>query len=94
MIRAALALALLAAPAAAQQMHCAPRQIVLDTLAAQYGEARAAVMLSDRGALVEIIASTSGTWSLLVATPEGVTCLAASGHAFEAIPLPIPGVPG
>ena len=44
--------------------------------------------------VIEVFASSeTGTWTITVTTPAGVTCLVASGQAFEELAeaLPPPG---
>lgn len=77
------ALAFAAAPAAAQQ-NCAPRQVVIDHLTGKFGESRQAIGLAEQGRVIEVFASEeTGTWTIVVTLPNGVTCLVAAGEAFE-----------
>lgn len=88
------ALALTATGAQAQSGNCAPREVVVDRLATAYGETRHSMGLGAQGAVMEVFAShTSGSWTITVTMPGGLTCLIASGQAFEAMaaPLPKPG---
>jgi hypothetical protein len=87
-----LTMGLWIAAAAAQQSvaqgnpNCAPRQQVIDQLRDTYGETRQSVGLSSEETLVEIYASrTSGSWTITVTLPTGITCLVASGLAFESM---------
>jgi hypothetical protein len=92
LIGAVLALAL-PVRAAAQ---CASRDFVLTQLAERYGESRQGAGLAANGALVEVFASASGTWTMIVTTADQRTCLVASGQGWEAHadpPAPL-GVPG
>jgi hypothetical protein len=78
--------ALLAAtgPAFSQGANCAMRQQVLDRLATAYGETRQSIGLGESNQVVEVFASTeTGTWTITVTNPNGLTCLVASGQAFE-----------
>lgn len=87
MHRLFLALALLPLPAAsagAQTLPCAPRERVLAFVIDQRGEARLATGQAAQGASVELFASPSGTWTLLLNLPDGRTCLLANGEGFEA----------
>ena len=89
----ALAIALCAtSPGSAQSApNCAPRDVVLAGLADTYGETRQAVGLCANDAVVEVFASqTSGSWSITVTAPNGVTCLVASGMAFENVTETLP----
>src|SRR6056297_150355 len=89
------ALACLAAgPAVAQSAQCAPRDTVVQRLAEAYGETRQSMGLGANNAVVEVFASaTSGSWTIIVTGPGGITCLIAAGHAFETMAdsLPAPG---
>ncbi len=80
---------LLAAPAHAQ--NCAPRERVLERLTQSYGETRQSVGLGANNAVVEVFASDdSGTWTIIVTTAAGLTCLVASGQAFETLAEALP----
>ncbi len=90
-----LALCILAfAPdqAAAEALsNCAPRDAVVDRLASKYGESRKSIGLGARGTLVETYASAqTGTWTITITTPNGNTCLVASGQSWEALAEIIP----
>ena len=81
------ALACLAAgPAVAQSAQCAPREVVVERLNEAYGESRQSMGLAANNAVVEVFASdTSGSWTITVTGPNGVTCLIAAGQAFETL---------
>ncbi|KGM89206.1 hypothetical protein rosmuc_00690 [Roseovarius mucosus DSM 17069] len=72
------------APAQAQTGACAPRDMVVQRLADAYGETRQSVGLGANNMVVEVFASgTSGSWTITVTGSDGVTCLVASGQAYE-----------
>ncbi|MFD1160659.1 hypothetical protein [Roseovarius aestuarii] len=83
---------LIAAPALAQSgQHCAPRDMVVDRLAKKYGETRQSMGLGANNAVVEVFASDkSGSWTITVTSANGVTCLVASGQAFEELAEVLP----
>ena len=63
---------------------CAPRDVVVDRLAEGYGETRKSIGLGANNAVIEVFASDdSGTWTITATSPQGITCLIASGQAFE-----------
>ncbi|WP_224825612.1 hypothetical protein [Cognatishimia sp. MH4019] len=63
---------------------CAPRADVIGHLSERYGEGRKAYGLAANDTLVEVYASDeSGSWTIIVSSPNGLTCLVASGQAFE-----------
>ena len=94
----ALALALgatMAAPSveAQQNQNCAPRAKVLARLSDEFGETRQSVGLGSNKVLVETFASAeTGTWTITVTMPSGVTCLVASGKAFETASVALPDI--
>ena len=69
------------ARAAAQ---CAPRDAVAADLATQYGETRRIIGLAQDNTVMELYAAATGTWTLTVTLPNGLTCLVAAGNSFEA----------
>lgn len=88
----AAAAALLPGAAAAQAANCAPRAVVVERLASSYGETRQSIGLGANNAVVEVYASpASGTWTITMTTPSGLTCLVASGQAFETLAEALPG---
>lgn len=81
-----------ALPAMAQSGECAPRETVVQRLAEAYGETRQSVGLWASNAVVEVFASdASGSWTITVTGPDGITCLVAAGQAFEAMAERLPG---
>ena len=71
---------------AQQPTACAPREAVVERLASDYGEARQSIGLGNNNSVIEVFASTeTGSWTITVTLPSGMTCLMASGQAFEAL---------
>jgi len=88
-----LALSAILAPTsgAAQGANCAPRDVVVERLASKYGESRQSMGLGANNAVVEVFASTkTGSWTITVTTVHGLTCLVASGQAFEELAEVLP----
>ena len=79
-------------PAHAQaQQQCGPRAAVVKTLAEKYAETRRSIGISANNLVMEVYAATeSGTWTITVTTPQGQTCLIASGQGFEAVVEELP----
>ena len=66
--------------------NCAERSIVVNELAEKYRETRHAVGLAGDSMIMELFASTdTGTWTITITTPDGTTCLVASGGAFQPV---------
>ncbi len=77
--------------AQAQGSNCAPRDTLIERLASQYGERRQAVGLANNNTLVEVYSSDeSGSWSIVVSTAGGPSCLVAAGTAFQLTDDPLP----
>ncbi|EAQ04385.1 hypothetical protein OB2597_09584 [Pseudooceanicola batsensis HTCC2597] len=71
---------------------CAPRDLVVERLASTYGETRRSIGLGAGNRMVEVfVSSETGSWTITATRPGGITCLVASGEAFEtyaeALPL-------
>ncbi|MEM6306025.1 MAG: hypothetical protein AAF744_15005 [Pseudomonadota bacterium] len=76
---------------AAQGRNCAPREAVVDRLAEGYGETRQSMGLGANNAVVEVFASQeTGSWTITVTSPNGVTCLVASGQGYETLAEVLP----
>lgn len=85
--------ALAATEVSAQEQNCAPRQMVIEQLADTFGESRQSVGLGGQGHVVETFASTeTGTWTITVTLPSGLTCLVASGQAYEVLAEALPNM--
>lgn len=87
----ATALAVLfACPAYAAQ--CLDRETFIAIAAEQYGEHRAfSGLTEDRKAFVEVyVNDATGTWTMIVTTPDGQACIASAGDAFEYMNDPLP----
>ena len=83
----------LAAPAQAQTP-CTGLPDALAALAARYDEAPRVSGLMANGQLMIITASEAGGFTVLIVTPEGLACMAASGEGFALVEAPKPGVDG
>ena len=80
----------------AQGAQCAPRDTVTGTLAQKYGESRRGMGLAGQGAVMEVYAAdATGTWTILMTLPNGMSCMIASGQGYEAMmdALPAQGDP-
>ena len=87
-----LLMVLLTTPATApQNRNCAPREAVVERLARTYGESRQSIGLGEQGMVIETFASSdTSTWAITVTTPNGLTCLVASGQSWEELAETLP----
>ena len=68
------------------------RQQWVDRFERKYDEMPVARGITTNGkAVIEVLASESGSWTLIVTGPQGRTCLVASGEAWEGITPPSHG---
>lgn len=73
------------------QQNCADRALVIERLASAYGETRQSIGLAQNNTMVEVFASTTtGSWTITVTNAAGLTCLVASGQAFERLAETLP----
>ncbi len=87
------ALILLAIPAQGQTP-CTGLPDALAALAARYAEAPRVSGLMANGDLMIITASEAGGFTVMLVTPEGLACMAASGEGFALVEAPKSGVDG
>jgi hypothetical protein len=85
--------AALASPASANQATpgaqiCDQRDVIVASLSQRYGEAAQSIGLDNGGNLLEIFASSAGTWTAILTNPRGQACIVAAGEAFEQMNLP------
>ena len=76
--------------AQAQGQNCGNRDLVVERLTNKYGESRQSIGMAPKGRVVEVFASQeTGTWTITVTMPNGITCLVASGQSFENLDEPV-----
>lgn len=76
----------LSAPAALAQSICGNHKLVTDNLRQEYAETPVSMGVTAGGAVVEVYASSQGTWTLLITQPNGMSCLIAAGKDWENLP--------
>ncbi|PKP85855.1 MAG: hypothetical protein CVT80_00385 [Alphaproteobacteria bacterium HGW-Alphaproteobacteria-2] len=81
----ALVLWALASPAEAQAA-CGGRSEMVRRLAQGFGEVQVGSGLSGERIVEVWAAPDGGTWTILVTTPGGISCLAAAGEGWVAAP--------
>ena len=65
---------------------CGDRHTVIERLQSRFGESRQSIGLIQNNSVMEVFASNdTGTWTIVVTLPSGLTCLIAAGQAFEAM---------
>lgn len=73
-------------PAAATEPQCNTRDQVIKQLREKYGEAPVGLGVTHNGGLVEILSTENGeSWSIVVTSPQGMSCLVAAGEGWRSI---------
>jgi hypothetical protein len=86
LVGAALTVFSSAAAAQQSQNQCNTRDSVISLLANKYKEAPVAVGVTNTGGLVEVLSTGDGnTWTIIVTTPQGMSCLVAAGEGWRAL---------
>jgi hypothetical protein len=66
---------------------CGPRTEVLKALSSQYKEAPVAVGVASNGRLLEVLSAKDGsTWTALVTSTDGTSCMVMSGESWQSAP--------
>ncbi len=63
---------------------CAVRSKVVGHLAETFSETRKGIGMASNNAVLEVFTSESGSWTITVTLPSGMTCLLATGQGWEA----------
>ena len=77
------------APANAQQMMqrsgpvCGERGSLITQLQGKYSERPKSMGLAANGSVLEVLTAKTGTWTIILTTPQGLTCLIAAGEHWE-----------
>jgi hypothetical protein len=72
-----------------QQAHaagrvCGERSTIVEYLKERYKETPRAVGVASSGkSVMEIYTSEKGSWTVLMTTAKGITCIMAAGHSWE-----------
>ncbi|MGE0238105.1 MAG: hypothetical protein AB7F09_08455 [Parvibaculaceae bacterium] len=79
----AAALLMLFPTIAEAQIACAPRADVVNELTLRFKEAPEANGIMPDGMLLEVFVSEARSWTILITSPKGISCLAATGENWE-----------
>jgi len=69
----------------AQAMMCGPRERIVEALEFRFGESQRAIGVAG-GSIMELYASASGTWTVIVTGPQKLSCILAAGKSLEFLP--------
>jgi hypothetical protein len=71
-------------PASAQSS-CGPHEQLVKVLADQYKEDPVGIGLAQPGQVLEVFASSNGSWTMVMTMPDGKACLIAAGDNWEMV---------
>ena len=75
------------------EAQCAEHADMIKQLEKKYKEVPVALGISNGTETIEILASPSGTFTIILVSTFGIACVIAAGHSFEMIPAPLGGTP-
>jgi hypothetical protein len=75
----------LGSSSASAQSSCGPREQLVKLLADQYRENPVGIGLAQPGRVLEVFASSAGTWTMVMTMPDGKACLIAAGDNWEMV---------
>lgn len=76
------------APAISAGPPCEERGKLVAQLAEKYKETSVAIGLASNGKLIEVLTNASGeTWTIIVTSPQGKSCLIATGQDWRKLAL-------
>jgi len=81
----AIAALIAIAPSAGAQTACAPREQLVKLLADQYKEGPVGIGLAQPGQVMEVFASSHGSWTMVLTLPDGKACMIANGNNWEMV---------
>lgn len=71
-------------PASAQRL-CLSHDDIMELLDTRYSEARVAAGVASGGKLIEVFSTgDGGTWTIVITSPGGTSCIMATGEAWHA----------
>jgi hypothetical protein len=82
----AFAFLALGATEANAQMLCGQRAQIIDSIDKKYQERPNAFGISGEKTLVELFTSETGSWTMIMTRPGGVSCIMAVGQSWEQFP--------
>lgn len=65
------------------QLACAPRDDIVSQLTQRFKETPEANGITPDGMLLEVFVSEAQSWTILITSPKGVSCIAATGESWE-----------
>jgi hypothetical protein len=84
-LAALAALTAIGTSSANAQSACGPREQLVKILTDQYKEDPVGIGLSQPGQVLEVFASSNGSWTMVMTMPDGKACMIAAGDNWEMV---------
>ena len=80
------------ASSASAEPQCLPHQKLKEVHAGKYSEVPISLGVTHNGGLIEVLVSEDGqTWSIIITSPKGDSCLVAAGEGWRNVPTEYKG---
>ena len=76
---------LFSAPAWAETV-CSQRATFIKQLSGKYSKSPVSMGLSSNGSIIKVLASATGSWTMIITSPNGLSCVLAHGEAWQDVP--------
>lgn len=73
-------------PSTAQAAECGKHEKVIAFLGKKYKEQLKAMGLVSNKGFMQLFVADTGTWTVILTTPEGISCIVAAGDSYESTP--------
>lgn len=73
-------------------MQCGPHEKIAAALGEKFHENRKAMGIANQAAVFELFVSVKGTWTLTATNTKGLSCIVASGEAWQDAPMAVAGL--
>lgn len=77
----------LASHSSANAAECGRHEKVTAFLSKKYKEEVTAMGLVSNKGFMQLFVAESGTWTILLTTPQGISCIVAAGDSYETAPV-------
>lgn len=64
---------------------CGPHDEIAEALLKSYSESPIAIGMETAGSVIEVFASSKGSWTVILTTPAGFSCAMAGGENWEVL---------
>lgn len=68
---------------------CGDHDKIVDVLANKFKETRHVMGVVNSRAVMEIFLAPQGTWTMVITDTKGISCIAASGEAWQDVPVAV-----